>query len=94
MITRTFPFARGIALLLAGALAILSPACSITEPPMTATSPFNPRAPEGARLPRQESLQPDSATRKTAALLSTAQKESPPEEADSATSATSTPSSK
>ncbi|HEY3900047.1 MAG TPA: hypothetical protein VGM54_15670 [Chthoniobacter sp.] len=92
MITRTFPFARSIALTLTAALAILSAACSITEPPMTATSPFNPRAPEGARLPRQESLQLDSASRKTAALLSAAQKESPSEEADSAASAT--PSSK
>ena len=49
--------------------------CATAPPPLTATSPASPEAPEGARLPRQTSLAPDEATRKTAALLAAAQKQ-------------------
>jgi hypothetical protein len=54
--------------------AILLAGCATAPPPLAATSPANATAPEGARISRQTSLQPDDATRKTAALLSAAQK--------------------
>jgi hypothetical protein len=72
--------------MLGGTLTVLAAACASTSlPPMTTANPANSKAPEGTRLPRQESLQPDSASRKTAALLSAAQKKS--EHADAGSSA-------
>jgi hypothetical protein len=95
MITRTLPFPRLIASMLAGALAISAMACSSTSSPsMTAATPVSPAAAEGARLPRQEYLQPDSASRKTAALLSAAEKETEHAEAGSSAAGTSTQSPK
>jgi hypothetical protein len=55
--------------------AALFAGCATTPPPLTLASPASPDAPEGARTPRQTSLSTDAMTRKTAALLSAAQKE-------------------
>ncbi len=44
-------------------------------PPLAATSPASPEAPEGARLARSTALRTDDSTRKTAALLSAAKKD-------------------
>ena len=58
------------------ALATLLPACAAPPaPPLTASHPASPEAPEGARVPRESSLRPDEATRKSRALLSAARKE-------------------
>jgi hypothetical protein len=54
---------------------VLFGSCATAPPPLTSASPASAEAPEGARTPRQASLQADDASRKTAALLSTAQKE-------------------
>jgi hypothetical protein len=56
------------------AVALLA-GCATAPPPLTSASPASPDAPEGARTQRQSSLRTDDATRKTAALLSAAQKE-------------------
>lgn len=55
--------------------AVLLAACATAPPPLPSTSPASPEAPEGARSPRETSLRADDVTRKTAALLSAAQKE-------------------
>jgi hypothetical protein len=55
--------------------AALFAGCATAPPPLTSASPASPDAPEGARTPRESSLHTDDATRKTAALLSAAQKE-------------------
>ncbi len=50
--------------------------CAISPPPPPGVgNPASPDAPEGARQPRQTSLRADEPTRKSRALLSTAQKE-------------------
>jgi len=49
--------------------------CATAPRPLTPASPASPDAPEGARIPRRTSLGADATTRKTAALLSAAQKE-------------------
>jgi hypothetical protein len=49
--------------------------CATAPPPLTSASPASPEAPEGARTPRQASLRSDDVSRKTATLLSAAQKE-------------------
>jgi len=56
------------------AVALLA-GCATAPPPLTSASPVSPEAQEGAHTPRQSSLRADDATRKTAALLSAAQKE-------------------
>ena len=56
--------------------AVLIAGCaSAPMPPLTASSPASPQAPEGARLARTTSLRPDETTRKSHALLSAALKE-------------------
>ena len=55
--------------------AALLAGCATAPPPLTASHPASPEAPEGARLARQTSLRPDETTRKSRALLSAAQKE-------------------
>lgn len=60
---------------IACAAAALLAGCATAPPPLTSASPASPEAPEGAHTPRQSSLRADDATRKTAALLSAAQKE-------------------
>lgn len=55
--------------------AVLLTGCATTPPRLTPASPASPDAPEGARNPRQTSLSSDAVTRKTASLLSAAQKE-------------------
>jgi len=57
------------------AAALLAGCATVPPPPLTATHPASPDAPEGARSARQTSLRADDATRKTHALLSAAQKE-------------------
>ena len=57
------------------AAALLTGCANIPPPPLAATHPASPDAPEGARVPAQTSLRADDATRKTRALLSAAQKE-------------------
>jgi outer membrane PBP1 activator LpoA protein len=57
------------------AAALLAGCATVPPPPLVATHPASPEAPEGARLSRLISLNPDDATRKTRALLSAAQKE-------------------
>ena len=57
------------------AAALLAGCANVPPPPLAATHPASPDAPEGARVPGQTSLRPDDATRKTRALLSAAQKE-------------------
>jgi hypothetical protein len=49
--------------------------CATAPPPPTSASPASPEAPEGARTPRQAALRSDDVSRKTATLLSAAQKE-------------------
>ena len=61
------PFLFLTATLLAG--------CASAPPPLTATSPASPQAPEGARIARTTSLRADDTTRKTKTLLSAARKE-------------------
>jgi hypothetical protein len=55
--------------------AALLAGCAAMPSPLTPASPASPDAPEGARTPRQTSLDTDAVTRKTAALLAAAQKE-------------------
>jgi hypothetical protein len=55
--------------------ALLLGSCATAPPPLTSASPASPEAPEGARTPRQTALRADELTRKTATLLSAAQKE-------------------
>ena len=57
------------------AAALLAGCATAPPPPLTATHPASPDAPEGARLARQTSLRADETTRKSHALLSAAQKE-------------------
>ena len=64
--TRTLSFLTAV--LLAGC-------ASAPMPPLAASSPASPQAPEGARLVRTTSLRPDETTRKSPALLSAAMKE-------------------
>ena len=54
---------------------VLLAGCAASPPPLSSSSPATPNAPEGARTPRVSSLRADDVTRKTATLLSTAQKE-------------------
>jgi starvation-inducible outer membrane lipoprotein len=61
-------------LLLVFAAALLV-GCTTTPPPLGAQSPASAAAPEGARMPRQTSLQVDAITRRTSTMLSAAQKE-------------------
>ena len=49
--------------------------CATARPPLTASHPASPAAPEGARVARTTSLRADDATRKTNAMLSAARKE-------------------
>jgi hypothetical protein len=56
--------------------AVLFAGCATAPPPpLTSASPASPQAAEGARIPSQTSLHADDVTRKTATLLSAAQKE-------------------
>ena len=57
------------------AVALLFAGCASAPPPLTASHPASPDAPEGARVARQTSLRADDTTRKSHALLSAAQKE-------------------
>ena len=56
--------------------AALFAGCASTKPPLlTAENPASPDAPEGARIAHRSSLHADEITRKSRALLSTAQRE-------------------
>jgi hypothetical protein len=57
------------------AAALLVGCASPPAPPLAATHPASPDAPEGARSARHSSLRMDEATRKSRALLSAAQRE-------------------
>jgi hypothetical protein len=54
------------------AAALLAGCATAPPPPLTATNPASPDAPEGVRIARQTSLRADDITRKSHALLSTA----------------------
>ena len=55
--------------------AALLAGCVTAPPPLTSASPASPEVLEGMHMPRQSSLRADDATRKTAALLSAAQRD-------------------
>jgi len=55
--------------------ATLLAGCASAPPPLAATNPASPQAPEGARIARTTSLRSDDPTRITNKLLSAAQKE-------------------
>ncbi len=57
------------------AAALLAGCATAPPPPLNATHPASPDAPEGALLARQTSLRADDTTHKSHALLSAAQKE-------------------
>ena len=54
---------------------VLLAGCAAAPPPLTSASPASPDAAESVRTPRVSSLRADAVTRKTATLLSAAQKE-------------------
>jgi len=62
-------------ILACAAAALLAGCATAPPPPLTFASPASPEASEGMHMPRQSSLRADDATRKTAALLSAAQKD-------------------
>jgi hypothetical protein len=64
-----------IRILIGGLAAGWLAGCATAPSPLTAASPASPAAAEGARTPRQSSLREDALSRKTATMLSTAQKE-------------------
>ncbi len=62
-------------LLSLSAAALLAGCATAPPPPLSASHPASPDAPEGVRVARQTSLRADDTTRKSHALLSAAQKE-------------------
>jgi hypothetical protein len=61
-------------LALSTAAALLA-GCATAPPPLTASHPASPDAPEGAHVERRTSLRADEATRKSRAMLADAEKE-------------------
>jgi hypothetical protein len=55
--------------------AVLLASCATAPPALPSSSPASPHAAEGVGTSRQSSLRPDEVTRRTATLLSAAQKE-------------------